>query len=62
MDKDRAKGTMKKMTGATKEAAGKMTGNVGLQAKGAAEKAAGKMQDAAGKAKDTMREQARRNP
>ena len=60
MDKDRAKGAMKKVTGATKEAAGKLTGNLGLQAKGAAEKTAGKVQDAAGKAKDKMRDETRR--
>ncbi len=57
MNTDRAKGTMKKVSGATKEAAGKMTGNLGLQAKGAAEKAAGKMQEGTGKARDKLREQ-----
>ena len=46
MDKNRVDGAAKEIAGATKEAAGKVTGNVGLQAKGAAEKVAGKAQNA----------------
>ncbi len=56
MDKDRVKGTGKKVAGSVKEAAGKITGNSELEAKGAGEKAAGKVQNAAGGAKDTVRQ------
>jgi uncharacterized protein YjbJ (UPF0337 family) len=56
MDKDRVRGTGKKVAGSVKEAAGKITGNTELEAKGAGEKAAGKVQNAAGGAKDAVRQ------
>ena len=59
MSKDRIEGIGKIATGATKEAAGKLTGNVGLQAKGVAEKVAGKVQNAAGKAEDKIKNERR---
>jgi uncharacterized protein YjbJ (UPF0337 family) len=59
MSKDRIEGIGKIATGATKEAAGKLTGNVGLQAKGAAEKTIGKVQNAAGKAEDKIKNERR---
>ena len=54
MDKNRVDGAAMDIAGATKEAAGKVTGNVGLQAKGTAEKVAGKAQNAAGKVADKL--------
>jgi uncharacterized protein YjbJ (UPF0337 family) len=59
MSKDRIEGIGKIATGAAKEAAGKVTGNVGLQAKGAAEKVVGKVQNAAGKAEDKIKNEQR---
>lgn len=55
MDKDRIDGAGKQIKGAVKDAAGKVTGDVGLQAEGKAEKAAGKVQGEIGKAKDEAR-------
>ena len=54
MNKNRVRGAAKTAAGSMKEATGKVTGNVGLQAKGAAEKMAGKVQTAAGKAQDRL--------
>lgn len=42
MNKDRVQGAARETRGAIKETAGKVTGNVGLEAKGSAQKAAGK--------------------
>lgn len=56
MDKDRIDGAGKEIKGAIKDAAGKVTGNVGLQAEGKADKAAGKVQGEVGKAKDETRD------
>ncbi len=56
MDKDRVDGAAKQVKGTIKDAAGKVTGDVGLQAEGKAEKAAGKVQSEVGKAKDQARD------
>ena len=56
MDKDRIEGTMKKASGAVKDAAGKVTGDAKLQAEGKAEKAEGTIHNAVGGAKDAARE------
>ncbi len=55
MSKDRIEGAGHKAAGAIKEATGKATGNLGLQAKGAVEKAAGSVQNKAGKMEDRAR-------
>jgi uncharacterized protein YjbJ (UPF0337 family) len=55
MDKDRIKGAAAQLKGAAKDAAGKLTGDVKLEAEGKTEKAAGKMQSAIGGLKDTFR-------
>lgn len=59
MDKDRINGAANQAKGATKEAAGKVTGDAKLQAEGAADKAKGKVQNAVGGAKDALRESSR---
>jgi uncharacterized protein YjbJ (UPF0337 family) len=59
MDKDRINGAANQAKGATKEAAGKMTGDAKLKAEGAADKAKGKVQNAVGGIKDTLRESSR---
>jgi uncharacterized protein YjbJ (UPF0337 family) len=56
MDKDRIDGAGKQVKGAVKDAAGKITGDVGLQVEGKAEKVAGKIQGEVGKAKDEARD------
>jgi uncharacterized protein YjbJ (UPF0337 family) len=55
MDKDRVEGAGRQVKGAVKDAAGKLTGDVKLQAEGKADKAVGKAQSAVGKAKDDIR-------
>jgi uncharacterized protein YjbJ (UPF0337 family) len=55
VNKDRIKGAAMQATGAVKEMAGKMTGNVRLEAEGKVDKAAGKAQNAAGQLSDTLR-------
>ena len=55
MDKDRVDGAGKQVKGAVKDAAGKLTGDVKLQAEGKVEKAMGQAQSAVGKAKDDIR-------
>ncbi len=60
MSKDRVDGAAHKAGGAIKEAAGKLTGNVGLQAKGTAEKLAGSAQNAAGKVEDKVKDEAKK--
>ena len=56
MDKDRVKGTGKKVAGTVKEATGKVTGDRDLETNGAAEKTAGEVQNATGKTKDIVRD------
>ncbi len=55
MDKDRIKGAAKEVSGAIKEAAGKMTGDRETEAKGKVEKNVGTAQNAFGKVKDAIR-------
>ena len=56
MDRDRIAGAAKQAKGAVKEAAGKLTGDVKLNAEGKADKAEGKLQNAIGGAKDAVRD------
>ena len=55
MHKDQIEGAGKQAKGAIKDAAGKVTGDVGLQVEGKMDKAAGQVQSAVGKAKDDVR-------
>ena len=55
MDKDRIKGAAKEVSGAIKEAAGKITGDRETEAKGKVEKNVGTAQNAFGKVKDAIR-------
>ena len=55
MNKEHIKGAAKQAKGAIKDAAGKVTGDVKLQAEGN-DKAAGRAQNAVGGAKDAMRD------
>jgi uncharacterized protein YjbJ (UPF0337 family) len=55
MDKNRISGAGDKAKGEIKEVAGKMTGDVKLQAEGKADKAKGAVKSAIGGAADTMR-------
>jgi uncharacterized protein YjbJ (UPF0337 family) len=57
MDKDRVIGAGKQMLGPAKQAAGKLVGDVKLQADGRAEEIVSKIQNAAGGAKDTVKGQ-----
>lgn len=59
MDKDRAKGLGKKVSGSIKEALGKITGDTKTQAEGVAEKASGTAHNAVGGAKDAARDLAK---
>lgn len=60
MDKDRIEGAAKQVKGTIKEAVGKVTGDVKIQAEGVAEKAAGKVQSSVGGAKDALRDAAKK--
>ncbi len=51
MNKEQIKGATQKAVGATKDAAGKVSGNDKLRAEGAMDKAAGSAKEAVGKAK-----------
>ena len=55
MDKEHVKGAADKAKGAVKDAAGKLTGDKGLQAEGKFDKAKGAAHNAAGDAKDAVR-------
>ena len=55
MHKDQVEGAGKQVKGSMKDAAGKMTGDVGLQVEGKLDKAAGQVQSAVGKMKDDAR-------
>ena len=55
MDKEHLKGAAKKVEGAIKDAAGKLTGNEKLQAEGKMDKAEGSGREAAGDVKDAGR-------
>jgi uncharacterized protein YjbJ (UPF0337 family) len=54
MSTNRIEGAARKAAGAIKEAAGKITGNDGLEVEGAAEKVAGDVQNKLGKAQDKL--------
>lgn len=54
MSTNRVEGAVRSAVGATKEAAGKVTGNERLEAEGAVEKTAGKVQNAVGKGQDKL--------
>ncbi len=55
MHKDQIEGAGKQAKGAVKDAAGKLTGDVKLQAEGKLDKVEGQVQSAVGKAKDDTR-------
>jgi len=55
MDKEHVKSAADKVSGATKEAAGKLTGNKKLEAEGKIDKAKGEVREALGDAKDAAR-------
>ncbi len=55
MDKDRIKGSARKITGGIKQAVGKAIGDPKLESEGKAEKVKGKIQNAVGGLKDTLR-------
>ena len=57
MHKDQIEGAGKQVKGAVKDATGKMTGDVKLQADGKLDKAAGQVQSAVGKVKDDARKE-----
>ena len=56
MDKNRIAGSVKEVTGAAKEAVGKVIGDAKLQSDGKAEKAVGKIQNAVGGVNDAVRD------
>lgn len=56
MDEDRITGSMQKLGGSAKDAAGGALGDTKLQAEGKADKTAGTVRNAAGGAKDTLRD------
>jgi uncharacterized protein YjbJ (UPF0337 family) len=56
MDKDRITGAAKQAKGKMKEFAGEVTGDAKLQAEGQADKAEGKVQNTFGSLKDKARE------
>jgi uncharacterized protein YjbJ (UPF0337 family) len=61
MDKNRIAGSTKEVTGAAKEAVGKVIGDAKLQSDGKTEKAVGKIQNAVGGVNDAVRD-ALKNP
>ena len=60
MDKEHVKGAADKVSGATKEAAGKLTGDKKLQAEGKMDKAKGAVRDFVGDVKDDVKDGNRR--
>jgi uncharacterized protein YjbJ (UPF0337 family) len=60
MDKEHVKGAADKVSGATKDAAGKLTGDKKLQAEGKLDKAKGAVRDFVGDVKDDVKDDARR--
>ncbi|MGA2495160.1 MAG: CsbD family protein [Roseiarcus sp.] len=61
MDKNRIAGSTKEVTGAAKEAVGKVIGDAKLQSDGKTEKAVGKIQNAVGGVNEAVRD-ALKNP
>jgi len=57
MHKDQVEGAGKQAKGSVKDAAGKLTGDVRLEAEGKLDKAAGQVQSAVGKVKDDARKE-----
>jgi len=55
MDREHVKGTAKKVTGAIKDTAGKMTGDKDLQAEGKMDKAEGSARKVVGDVKDAVK-------
>lgn len=55
MDRDRSEGSMKKIKGDLKEAAGNITGDAKLKSDGRQDQAEGKVQNAFGGLKDAIR-------
>ena len=55
VDKDRVKGSVRKVTGDAKRAAGRALGDRKLQAEGTADTVRGKARNAVGSAKDAVR-------
>ncbi len=60
MDKEHAKGAADKVSGATKEAAGKLTSDKKLEAEGEIDKAKGAVRDFVGDVKDDVKDESRR--
>jgi uncharacterized protein YjbJ (UPF0337 family) len=60
MDKEHVKGAADKVSGSTKEAAGKLTGDKKLEAEGKIDKAKGAVRDFAGDVKDDIKDGDRR--
>jgi uncharacterized protein YjbJ (UPF0337 family) len=56
MDKNRIAGSTKEVTGAAKEAVGKVIGDAKLQSDGKTEKTVGKLQNAVGGVNDAVRD------
>jgi uncharacterized protein YjbJ (UPF0337 family) len=56
MDKNRIAGSTKELTGAAKEAVGKVIGDAKLQSDGKTEKAVGKIQNAVGGVNDAVKD------
>ena len=56
MDKNRTAGSTKEVTGAAKEALGKVIGDAKLQSDGKTEKAVGEIQNAVGSVSDAARD------
>jgi len=54
MDNNRIEGAVRQAKGSIKEAAGKITGNVQMQAEGRAEKISGQLQSKYGETKDAV--------
>lgn len=55
MDREHVKGTAKKVTGAIKDKAGKLTGDKDLEAEGKMDKAEGSVRKVAGDVKDAVK-------
>lgn len=60
MDKEHVKGAADKVSGATKEAAGKLTGDKKLEAEGKIDKAKGAVRDVVGDVEDDVKDGMRR--
>jgi len=61
MDKNRIAGSTKEVTGAAKEAVGKVVGDAKLQSAGKTEKVVGKIQNAVGGVNDAVRDAAKKS-